>query len=685
MGAFALQLLLAGALVALPRAGLAQSNEARERFAKAYQLYISGNSAPAKELFQQTTDVSYRLADYSLFFLARIASDEADRDQAHKYLDQLRQRFPQSVWSHSASLLRAKLEIAEGKLASANEKLRLLRADKSISRELANEAHYLQAQISEARDTPGEVERAYTLYRDLRHASPESRWAAAARKEQARLRAKFPEKFALDTPASQAEEADQLARERQIQDAEELYKRLLRNTAEASERLRFLSKLASLYLSTGSRNQAIPVLEQILRDHADSTDAPRAIYQIGQVYWNRHENGRAFEYFKKLLEKYPSSEFADRAQYASADIHEYFGRTKEAIAQYIDLQKQFPRSQVREDAAWRLAWLYYRSGEYHLAETSFRSLAERPSNGTFASAALYWQGRSAEKLGDADTARRSYQRLANGGEESYYQLLALRRLEHLGEQIESLPRAPQAAQISEAAPPLRSELNFHLSRARELASLSLHQLAVVEIDEISRRAKSSDRLLPLLMREYFKNQAYSRSLALAQQLPFGHGERDYYRYPLAHWDAIQQKTAERGIDPYLVLALVRQESLFNARARSPASAYGLMQLILPTAARVAKQIGLPPPSPEKLFEPEFNLTLGTQYLKDLLERYSNNWFKAIAAYNAGEAAVDRWEREIVTDDIEEFVERIPYIETRGYVKLVMRNHRVYKRLYEAQR
>jgi len=96
-------------------------------------------------------------------------------------------------------------------------------------------------------------------------------------------------------------------------------------------------------------------------------------------------------------------------------------------------------------------------------------------------------------------------------------------------------------------------------------------------------------------------------------------------------------------------------------------------------------LGLDPPSNEQLFEPEINLTLGTQYLKDLLQRYSNNWFKALAAYNAGEAAVDRWEKEIVTDDIEEFVERIPYIETRGYVKLVIRNHRIYRKHYEPQK
>jgi soluble lytic murein transglycosylase len=187
------------------------------------------------------------------------------------------------------------------------------------------------------------------------------------------------------------------------------------------------------------------------------------------------------------------------------------------------------------------------------------------------------------------------------------------------------------------------------------------------------------------MREYFRNRAYRRSLGIANQIPASQTERDLYRYPLAFWDLIQQKSQEREIDPYLVVALIRQESLFDARARSPAAALGLMQLIAPTAARVARQLGVAVPSQEQLYEPEVNLTLGTQYLKDLLQRYSNNWYKALAAYNAGEAAVDRWEREVATDDIAEFVERIPYVETRGYVKLVMRNHRIYKRLYDTQK
>ena len=136
------------------------------------------------------------------------------------------------------------------------------------------------------------------------------------------------------------------------------------------------------------------------------------------------------------------------------------------------------------------------------------------------------------------------------------------------------------------------------------------------------------------------------------------------------------------LDPYLILGLIRQESLFDARARSPAAALGLMQIIPPTAARLANELNLPKPADEELFNPELNVRLGTLYLRNLLRRYDQKWYKAIAAYNAGEAAVDRWSQAITTDDEEEFIERIPYHETRGYVKLVLRNHHIYKQLYE---
>jgi len=675
-------LLLTLVLAAFPISIFGQTSDANEIFAKAYGLYTKGKTSDAKELFEKITDPKFRLADYSQYYLALINYDLANREQARQILTQLKQRFPQSIWIPGATLLQAKIDIAEKNYGSAEEILRQLRADKSAKREIADEALYLQAQIREAQ---GDPIRAHALYNTVRDSAPNSRWAAAARKAQISLRQTFPDLFTFQTIDELAAEADRLARERQTIEAETLYNKLLNNASDAATRLTYLTKLANLFLSTRSRNDAIPTLELIARDFPESAEAAKALYQIGQIYWNRHENTQALEYFQLILEKYPTSEYVDRARFAAADIHEYFGRRPEAIQLYSDIIKLSPVGQIRDDAAWRLAWLYYRNGDLPSASEAFSTLSKQSGNGPFGTAALYWQARISEKSGENDKARQTYRQITASAPESYYQSLSWRALQRLGDASEE-PKWVVASSPQEADdPPIAPELVFHLSRARALGSLSLQHLAITELDELNRAATPSNRMRAFLMREYFKTGGYARSLQLANQLPSSRRDREPYRYPLAFWQLIQQKAQQRGLDPYLVLALIRQESLFDARARSPAAALGLMQLLQPTAARVAKQIGIAVPTPDMLFDPDVNLTLGTQYLKDLLARYSNNRQKAIAAYNAGESAVDRWEKEISTDDIEEFVERIPYVETRGYVKLVLRNQQIYKSLYEIQK
>lgn len=675
-------LLLTLVLGAFPVSIFGQTSDANEIFAKAYGLYTKGKTSDAKELFEKITDPKFRLADYSQYYLALINYDLANREQARQILTQLKQRFPQSIWIPGATLLQAKIDIAEKNYGSAEEILRQLRADKSAKREIADEALYLQAQIREAQ---GDPIRAHALYNTVRDSAPNSRWAAAARKAQVSLRQTFPDLFTFQTIDELAAEADRLARERQTIEAETLYNKLLNNASDAATRLTYLTKLANLFLSTRSRNDAIPTLELIAQDFPESSEAAKALYQIGQIYWNRHENTQALEYFQLILEKYPTSEYVDRARFAAADIHEYFGRRPEAIQLYSDIIKLSPVGQIRDDAAWRLAWLYYRNGDLPSASEAFSTLSKQSGNGPFGTAALYWQARISEKSGENDKARQTYRQITASAPESYYQSLSWRALQRLGDASEE-PKWVVASSPQEADdPPIAPELVFHLSRARALGSLSLQHLAITELDELNRAATPSNRMRAFLMREYFKTGGYARSLQLANQLPSSRRDREPYRYPLAFWQLIQQKAQQRGLDPYLVLALIRQESLFDARARSPAAALGLMQLLQPTAARVAKQIGIAVPTPDMLFDPDVNLTLGTQYLKDLLARYSNNRQKAIAAYNAGESAVDRWEKEISTDDIEEFVERIPYVETRGYVKLVLRNQQIYKSLYEIQK
>ena len=138
-----------------------------------------------------------------------------------------------------------------------------------------------------------------------------------------------------------------------------------------------------------------------------------------------------------------------------------------------------------------------------------------------------------------------------------------------------------------------------------------------------------------------------------------------------------------GLDPYLVLSLMRQESMFKPGAVSSANALGLMQLLHETARNEASLMGLPAPEARQLFDPELNIRLGVHHLKGLLEHHAHSEAKALAAYNAGKEAVERWTRNSASTEDVEFVERISYRETRRYVKAVLRNYHAYRKLYGA--
>jgi soluble lytic murein transglycosylase-like protein len=159
-----------------------------------------------------------------------------------------------------------------------------------------------------------------------------------------------------------------------------------------------------------------------------------------------------------------------------------------------------------------------------------------------------------------------------------------------------------------------------------------------------------------------------------------------FTYPRAYTDRVGREAPRRGTDPRLVWAVMREESTYRPRVRSPAGAVGLMQIMPQTAARIGGQAGAPG-AVARLEDPATNITLGTYYLGWLLERYGGNTVRALAgynAYNAGEEAVDRWLKEIPAEFLKErdvFVEEIPYLETRNYVKKVMKSYHVYLRLY----
>lgn len=652
----------------------AQDKNPRDLFAEAYARFAQKEFSQAEALFTQTLRADYLLADYALYFLAEISLHREAYPSARAYLADLKQRFPESVWSARAGLLLAKISFAQNDFERALAELRPI-LDGADRGALFQEAAFLAA---EARRARAEYREAYAGYQQLRRLAPLSSWAASARSAVKDLRAQYPDLFEPSGLEEQIGEAELLARERQYEAAEEIYRRRLEASPADAVRPRLLLGLADVYRAQRRRDDELPLLSVIAAKYPSSAGAPAALFRLAMIYWNRDENTRALKHFRQLNERYPGNPSAERAELATARILASLGQIEEAAGVYRAFAKKYPGSPLREEARWRLAWLRYLNGEHERAHAVFKTLSQDNSAERYRAAALYWRARTAEKLGDHDEPAALLRKVLDLEEDGYYGALAARRLNNSAES--GAERRLDDAPPQTTTPPAGVEVSFHLARSRELAAISLKQLALGELHRINRAAQD-DATRRILMREYARNGAFGFSVALAHRLPSDSAEARRHRYPLAYWETVSRKAEENGVDPYLVLALIRQESLFDPQAVSSASALGLMQLLPSTARRTARQLGAAEPRPEQLFDPEINLTLGIFHLKELLQRYGGNRVKALAAYNAGERAVERWERQISTDDEEEFVERITYAETLGYVKLVLRNHRMYQRLY----
>jgi soluble lytic murein transglycosylase len=152
-------------------------------------------------------------------------------------------------------------------------------------------------------------------------------------------------------------------------------------------------------------------------------------------------------------------------------------------------------------------------------------------------------------------------------------------------------------------------------------------------------------------------------------------------FPMPYRDSLESTSRSRELDPFVVAALIRQESEFNPRAVSRAKAYGLTQVLPSTGREISRRAGVSNFSTPMLFEPEVNLRLGTYYLKSMLDQHGGRWEHTLAAYNAGKSRVNTWVTWAEYREPAEFIETVPFTETRNYIQIVLRNAYVYRRLY----
>ena len=365
----------------------------------------------------------------------------------------------------------------------------------------------------------------------------------------------------------------------------------------------------------------------------------------------------------------------------------------EAIAKYQQVARQGEPASQRAEGLWRVGWVYYRTGRYREAGESLRALAEQHDS-EFEPQALYWMARAGEQHQQPEV-QEHYRKLCQRHRFTYYCQLARERMKTSPGLEAPLDVSMVSAETSTEGQPTaavitRADIAQQTAyrRAIELKTLGLDGDAAHEVAVLTERYSREPDALVALSTMLNEVGAYHQALRLARARFRDQLERTggtfaptlwNVAYPTGLLPTIKLQGA-KGVDPYLIAAIIREESQYDVKAVSRVGAIGLMQVMPATANTVAQRVGLPTLGREDLFDQETNIRIGVRYVEQLLEQFSGNLVYTIASYNAGPLAVGNWIAQYRGQGQDEFVELIPYQETRQYVKRVLRSYREYVRL-----
>jgi soluble lytic murein transglycosylase len=666
-------LLLVG--FSLTNPGLLTGNtldEPQELFRRAYHSFQQRDYANARRLFSRTLETDSVLADYSLYYLGRLNRQQDDPVAARGAFLRLLTEHPRSTWAGRAALEIAKLALAANNWPEATRYAEQARTADLTPTAVRNAATLILAQ---AREKQGNTNVAYDLYQGLRRSTPRSDTGKAAKARVLSLRDRYPDRFPLASARAYLGELRVLAQEGDSNAVESIAQQFVSRFPSSGLRSAVLRIQARSYKQQGRIDEATAALEQVVNRYPESASAPAALYDWAALLWNKDRDSEARPLFERLTQRYPQHGQAPDAWYAIGRIFQTRGEDDHAARAYQQLASRFPAHELAREARWRQAWMAYQRKDFRQAENLFGALAGAAPDTVEGQSALYWQARSAGQRGEKEKETQGYQSLLRRYPDGYYAVWAEKRLNRSPARLN--PGPERTANV----PALPSPLERHYRRSQELQAIGLRHFAKRELDARKKRAGSDPAFTRFLLVEYNRVGGHAIALQLAMKLGGSGGSWLRYIYPHAYWDLITTQARKKQLDPYLVVALIRQESLFNPEAVSPARAYGLMQLLPSTAARLTGSS----PSVAKLTDPTWNLEVGMRYLRQLLDRYNGDRIPAIAAYNAGEGAADKWRARHPDLAPDEFIENISYRETRTYVKLVLRNYRMYQRLYSREK
>lgn len=425
----------------------------------------------------------------------------------------------------------------------------------------------------------------------------------------------------------------------------------------------------------------------------DKLNSAEAMFHGARALSRADHDSEAIDWYHKVVARYPRTKWAEEAQFLSGWLDFNRGNYRESIKPLEDSLAKYPRSKWVDDATWFLGMAHYFLGEWDQARTYLARLAKyrgRLEGGK----GMYWLARIDERLKRKDEAIAAYRDTVVKHPFSWYALLARARLATLGVKVgpfgveDPKPQGPAFAdKVDEqlARDPL-------IVRADELIAAGLGTDAG---DELAREERAflrrNDRgpAFAMLLDRYRKAGNFNRPWMLAviyggsalDGPPEGDAKRWWENaYPRAFLELVKKhQDLGKNPDGYLH-SIMRKESGFDPHVLSYADAQGLLQMIPATTRRVAKQLGLPY-DPGKLYQPEYNVMLGSWYIGHLLQKFKGQIPLGAGSFNSGPRPVMRWLDQYGDREIDELVELVPYTQTREYMKKVTENYARYRYLY----
>jgi soluble lytic murein transglycosylase-like protein/predicted negative regulator of RcsB-dependent stress response len=667
---------------------LAETYTARTAFIKGYTLLEEGRYYPAIEHFKITiADTSYPLLDYGYYYIARAYQESRNFEYAIQVYNIVNKFFPDSIFIPQATFHLAECQ------SSLKEYPQALATYKSFiakfpDHELIPEARF---NLGDALGKSGDYAAAAKTYRRIEQLHPGSIYSEKALERADQLA----QENLLPTDMSPSTIVYKLGMkyfdDSNYARSNQCFIRLCRLFPDSSLFDDALIMQGRVALRQNKIRQAIACFKKAA--NLDKDSKPEALYYLARSYDYLDRKKEAVALLEKLVLLFPKSKIADEAEYYIGYFYAQLGEKEKAIEAYAALIANYPHSAYYSQVLWAIGKIYYAQGNFTAAYENLKT-ASSLSEGKASDQSFFWLAKCAEKIGNTLEAIKAYQAAVTRFDHSYYAYRARETLQKYNIAL-SATVIPQIKEDFSALLEIPADAKKHENKFLELVALGMADEAAGEASLLIKQVPKEKQN----QAEFAKYHAYIFSGKYAKPIQFAekkindaaqagaiasldpHVRR--LSYPRGYWQYVEKYALMYDLDPYLVYAVIREESRFRPQALSHARAHGLMQIMPSTGRKIARDLDIRYAG-WKMYQPHVNIEMGTYYLSRMIKRFDGSIPLALAGYNGGPARVEKWLRQTERFDLDEFIENIPLSETRNYVKKVMKSYYGYKRTYAAR-